>query len=276
MKLTIERNAFLKALNHTQSVVERKTTLPILSHILLEADGVNLKILATDLELSIIEKVAAVVVEPGRTTVPAHLLYDIVRKLADGAKIELSINAEKGQMHVVSGRSDFDLPCLPPEDFPQINAVELPSRFTIGARVFRDLLEKTRFAMSTEETRYFLNGIYLHVINDEQLVAVATDGHRLAKVAVPVPEGAKGIPGVIISRKTVNELSKLIADIQDDIEIGISKNQFSCTVGNAYIISRLIDGQFPDYNGAIPSENPFFASATISSIHFGGLAFTIL
>ncbi len=255
MKLTIERNAFLKALNHTQNVVERKTTLPILSHILLDADGVSLKISATDLELSLIEKVSAIVVEPGRTTIPAHLLYEIVRKLPDGAKVELSINETKNYVQIVSGRSDFNLPCLPPEDFPQINMVELPHRFNLGAQTCRDLLEKTRFAMSNDETRYFLNGIYLHVINDKELAAVATDGHRLCKVVVPLPAGAKDIPGVIISRKTVIELSKIIADTHDDVAIGISDTQFSCTVGNAYFISRLVDGKFPNYEEAIPKDN---------------------
>ncbi len=255
MKLTIERTAFLKALSHCQNVVERKTTLPILAHILLEADGVSVKLTATDLELSIIEKVEAVVMEPGRAAVPAHLLYDIVRKLPEGSKLELIINLENGQLQISSGKSQFHLPCVPSEDFPQIDTGKQLHHFVLKSNVLRDLIEKTKFAISTENTRYFLNGIYLHIVDDKELVAVATDAHRLAKVSVPAPEGAKGMPGIIISRKTVNELSLLIANDHNDVAIGVSENQISCTIGSAYLVSRLVDGQYPDYSTAIPVAN---------------------
>lgn len=254
MKLTIEKTAFQKALSHAHSVVERRTALPILSHLLLQAEGMTLKITSTDLEMSIVETVSATIQEPGKTTVPAHLLHEIVRKFKDGSQVELYHNKDKHQLEIASGRSDFRLPCLPAEDFPVINKTDLPFRFTLPSKAMRTLIERTRIAMSTEETRYFLNGIYLHATETE-LRAVATDGHRLARVSMPLPQAAKNMPGVIISRKTVNELSKLLADTQDDVEIALSENQVSMTVHNAVLTSRLIDGKYPDYEEAIPSHN---------------------
>ncbi|MBP6985634.1 MAG: DNA polymerase III subunit beta [Alphaproteobacteria bacterium] len=254
MKLTIEKNAFQKALGHAHSVVERRTALPILSHLLLVAEGMTLKLTSTDLELSIVENVSATIQETGKTTVPAHLLHEIVRKFRDGAQIEIVHNKEKHQLEISSGRSHFKLPCLPPEDFPVINKSDLPCRFQLPAKAMRVLIERTRIAMSTEETRYFLNGIYLHA-TETQLRAVATDGHRLARVSLPLPENAQNMPGVIISRKTVNELYKLLSDTQEDVEIAVSENQISITVHNAVLTSRLIDGKYPDYEEAIPMSN---------------------
>lgn len=254
MKLTIEKNSFLKALGHAHSVVERRTALPILSHLLLQAEGMTLKLTSTDLELSIVENVSATILESGKTTVPAHLLYEIVRKFREGSQIELFHNKDKHQLEISCGRSEFKLPCLPPEDFPVINKNDLPFHFKLPAKAMRTLIERTRIAMSTEETRYFLNGIYMHATETE-LRAVATDGHRLARVSLPLPESAKGMPGVIVSRKTVNELYKLLTDTQDDVEIAVSENQISITVHNAVLTSRLIDGKYPDYEEAIPSGN---------------------
>lgn len=255
MKLTIEKNAFQKALGHAHSVVERRTALPILSHILLQAEGMTLRITSTDLELSIVETMSATIQEPGKTTVPAHLLYEIVRKFRDGAQIEIHHDKTKHQLEISSGKSQFRLPCLPPEDFPVINKGELPFQFKMPARIMRTLIDRARIAMSTEETRYFLNGIYLHTANDQELRAVATDGHRLARYSMPIPEGAKGMPGVIISRKTVNELYKVLADVQEDVQIAVSENQVGFTIHNAVLTSRLIDGKFPDYEDAIPFHN---------------------
>lgn len=284
MKLTIEKNAFQKALGHANSVVERRTALPILSHILLQAEGMTLRMTSTDLELSIVETVSATIQEPGKTTVPAHLLYEIVRKFRDGAQIEIYHNKSTHQLEISSNKSQFRLPCLPPEDFPLINKSDLPYHFKIPAKTMRTMIERARIAMSTEETRYFLNGIYLHVSNETEMRAVATDGHRLAQYSMRMPEGAKGMPGVIIARKTVNELYKVLADVQEDIQVGVSENQISFTIHNAVLTSRLIDGQFPDYEEAIPSHNdqlmhfkvkPFSQAvdrvATISNERFSGI-----
>ena len=211
MRVTIERSAFLKALNHVQSVVERRNTIPILSNVLVHAKGDAIKLTATDLDIEIIETVSAEVAQEGAVTVAAHMLYDIVRKLPDGAQLELDQGPDAGRVSVKAGRSRFALQALPPEDFPDLNAGELANRFTLSAADLKGLVEKTRFAISTEETRYYLNGIYLHeVAASKVLRAVATDGHRLARAQVALPAGAKGMPGIIVPRKTVLELVKLI------------------------------------------------------------------
>ena len=255
MELTIEQNAFLKALSHGQSVVERRTTLPILSHVLMQADGVSLKLTTTDLELSIVETVSADITDPGKITVAVLLLHEIVRKFQDGSKVSIVLNKDTNQLIIASGNSEFKLPCLAPEEFPVIETGDLPHQFKLPAQQFRRLLERTRFAMSQDENRYFLNGVYLHPIENKELRAVATDGHRLAQASIPLPVEAKDMPGVIISRKTVNELLKVIGDMSEDITIALSNNQICCTIRNAYVTSRLVDGIYPDYTGAIPSGN---------------------
>src|SRR5271163_3511517 len=215
MKLTIERAALLKALSHVQSVVERRTTIPILSNVLLHAGSGKLAMSATDMDLEIVEQVTARIDRDGRTTAPAHTLYDIVRKLRDGAQVELETIGERNEMVLRSGRSTFTLACLPPEDYPVMTSAELPHHFTLTAAELRALIDRTRFAISTEETRYYLNGIYLHATTSEGVAvlrAVATDGHRLARVEMAAPQGAKGIPGIILPRKTVNEVRKLIEE----------------------------------------------------------------
>jgi len=222
MKLTIERAAFLKALGHVQSVVERRTTIPILSNVLLRAEPGRLALSATDMDLEIIERVPARIEREGRTTAPAHTLYDIVRKLRDGAQIEIETSGERNAIVLRSGRSTFTLACLPPEDYPLMASGELPYNFSLSAIELRTLIDRTRFAISTEETRYYLNGIYLHATDSAgkaMLRAVATDGHRLAQVELPLPSGAKGMPGVIVPRKTVLELAKLVEDADGEVRL---------------------------------------------------------
>jgi DNA polymerase III subunit beta len=258
MKLTIERAAFLKALNHVQSVVERRTTIPILSNVLLRAEAGRLALSATDMDLEIVERVPAQVEWEGRTTAPAHTLYDIVRKLREGAQVEIEASGEHNAMVLRSGRSTFTLQSLPPEDYPVMASGALPHNFTLPAAELRTLIDRTRFAISTEETRYYLNGIYLHATkNDEVPVirAVATDGHRLARVEMVLPEGAAGMPGVIIPRKTVLELRKLVEESEGEVDIALSDTKIRSAVGEATLTSKLIDGTFPDYDRVIPSNN---------------------
>ncbi|HEV2099818.1 MAG TPA: DNA polymerase III subunit beta [Stellaceae bacterium] len=261
MKLTIERGALLKALGHVQSVVERRNTIPILSNVLLRADdagGGALALSATDMDLEIVERVPSQIERGGRTTAPAHTLYDIVRKLREGAQIEIEASGERSSMVLRSGRSTFTLACLPPEDYPVMASGELPFNFTLTATELRSLVDRTRFAISTEETRYYLNGIYLHATkNDEVPVirAVATDGHRLARVEMVMPEGAAGMPGVIVPRKTVIELRKLVDESEDEIQISLGETKIRFAAGEAALTSKLIDGTFPDYDRVIPSTN---------------------
>jgi len=258
MKLTIERAALLRSLAHVQSVVERRNTIPILSNVLLEASDERLGLMATDMDLTIREYTNASIQEPGATTVPAHTFYDIVRKLPDGSEIELSLDGGSGQIRLRAGRSNFFLSTLPREDFPAAAAAELPCRFTVQAGEMKNLIDRTRFAISTEETRYYLNGIYLHAGTSnslEVLRAVATDGHRLARVEMALPEGAAGMPGVIVPRKTVNELRKLIDEVDGGIEVTLSDTRICFTFGKVVMTSKLIDGTFPDYERVIPAGN---------------------
>jgi DNA polymerase-3 subunit beta len=220
MKATIERATLLKGLSHVQSVVERRNTIPILSNVLLEAtaDGV-LKMMATDLDLQINESVQAAVDQPGATTVSAHTLFDIARKLPEGSQVSLS--AAEGRMTIVAGRARFSLGTLPRDDFPVIAEGELPTQFELPAETLKQIIDKTRFAISTEETRYYLNGIFLHVAggdgSEPVLKAAATDGHRLARVTLPRPEGAENMPDVIIPRKCVAELRKLLDEVDGSV-----------------------------------------------------------
>ncbi|OJW73541.1 MAG: DNA polymerase III subunit beta [Sphingomonadales bacterium 63-6] len=261
MKATIERATLLRCLSHVQSVVERRNTIPILSNVLIDAsaDGA-VRIMATDLDLQVVESMAAVSVEtPGALTVSAHLLFDIARKLPEGSQVGLE--AADNRLTVKAGRSRFQLPTLPRDDFPVIVEGDLPTSFELPARVLAELIDKTRFAISTEETRYYLNGIFLHVSDDGQplLKAAATDGHRLARYTLARPEGAEGMPDVIVPRKAVGELRKLLDEALDsNVEIDLSASKIRFTLGGeggVVLTSKLIDGTFPDYSRVIPTGN---------------------
>jgi len=257
MKLSIERAQLFKSLQHVQSVVERPNTIPILSNVKLIAGDAGLSLNATDLDLDITETVSAEVIEPGATTAPAHILFDIVRKLPDGANVELSAG-DDGQVVMKSGRSRFSLSSLPVSEFPEMSGGELTHSFKLSAADLRGLIDRTRFAIAVEETRYYLNGIFMHQsVSDglDVLRAVATDGHRLARVEIPLPEGAQGLPGVIIPRKTVAELRKLIDDCSTDVSISLSESKIRFAFDDAVVNSKLIDGTFPDYERVIPADN---------------------
>ncbi|MGB7654542.1 MAG: DNA polymerase III subunit beta [Novosphingobium sp.] len=258
MKATIERATLLKCLSHVQSVVERRNTIPILSNVLIEAssDG-RVKVMATDLDLQVVESLSAVSVDtPGAITVSAHLLFDIARKLPDGSQV--SLEAAENRMTVKAGRSRFSLPTLPRDDFPMIAEGDLPTSFELPAATLAQLIDRTRFAISTEETRYYLNGIFFHVTDDE-LRAAATDGHRLARYTLAKPDGADGMPDVIIPRKCVAELRKLLEETQGTnvlIDLSASKVRFTLGGENGVVLtSKLIDGTFPDYSRVIPTGN---------------------
>lgn len=258
MRVTLERSNLLKSLNHVHRVVERRNTIPILSNVLLQAEGASLALKATDLDLEVNEATAAMVEQAGATTVPAHLLYDIVRKLPDGAEVMLSTNPDGGSMSVISGKSSFRLQCLPQSDFPELTTGAFTHSFRIEAQALKRLIDRTQFAISTEETRYYLNGIFFHAIESEgslKLRAVATDGHRLARAELEAPSGTEGMPGIIIPRKTVAELQKLVdvPDVVVTVELSDAKIRF--TVGSVVLTSKLIDGTFPDYQRVIPVGN---------------------
>ena len=253
MKLSIERASLLKALGHVQNVVERRNTIPILSNVLMNAENNKISLIATDLDIEISEDTVAEVSAPGQITAPAHILYDIARKLPDGAQVSLQINAED-RLDIDAGRSHFTLPLLPSGDFPKMTADGFTHNFSLPAQALRRLIDKTRFAISTEETRYYLNGIYIHA-HDGLLRAVATDGHRLALAEMKLPSGAEGLPGIIIPRKTVAEVRRLIDNGEDNVALSISEAKIRFTYGSAILTSKLIDGTFPDYERVIPKGN---------------------
>ncbi|SFB05644.1 DNA polymerase III, beta subunit [Poseidonocella pacifica] len=258
MKLSIERGALLKAVSQAQSVVERRNTIPILANVLIEAEGDQAQFRATDLDIEVVDKAPAKVERAGATTVSAVTLHEIVRKLPDGALVTLSDDMTSGRLTVEAGRSHFSLATLPKEDFPVMASSEYSSNYTIPAPVLRRLFDKSKFAISTEETRYYLNGVYLHVADADGaqvLRCVATDGHRLARIDAGLPTGAEGMPGVIVPRKTVGELRKLLDDDEMEIAVSVSETKIRFATPDIILTSKVIDGTFPDYTRVIPTGN---------------------
>ena len=258
MRLSIDKLSLSRALAHVASVVERRNTIPILSNVLLSIGNNELTLTATDLDMEIVETVPATAKGEGATTVPAHMLHDIVRKLPEGSDIALQRDGAEGRLTVTSGPAQFSLQTLPADDFPALSVEDLGHAFTLPAADLKRLIDKTRFAISTEETRYYLNGIYLHAAESggkPVLRAVATDGHRLAQAELPLPKGAKDMPGVIVPRKTVLELARLVEDADGDVRIELSQSKIRVTTARVVLTSKLIDGTFPDYQRVIPQGN---------------------
>ena len=258
MKLSIERGTLLKAVAQAQSVVERRNTIPILANVLIEAEGDQVSFRATDLDIEVVDKAPAKVERAGATTVPAVILHEIVRKLPDGALVGLTDDPATGRLAVDAGRSNFSLATLPREDFPVMASSEYASNFTAPAPVLRRLFDKSKFAISTEETRYYLNGVYMHIAEGDDgpvLRCVATDGHRLARIDAEVPAGAADMHGVIVPRKTVGELRKLLDDDDAEIAVSVSETKVRFATPNITLTSKVIDGTFPDYARVIPTGN---------------------
>lgn len=259
MKFVIEKAVLLKTLSHAQSIVEKRNTIPVLSNVRIEVTPDSIHFKATDMDTEITEITDAKIKEEGATTAPAHMLYDIVRKLTDGAEVELTFPDEKGQLSIASGRSKFSLPTIAVEDFPVIAGDELPIRFEMKNEDLKDVIDRTQFAASTEETRYYLNGLYIHAKTEGEtkvLRVVATDGHRLACVESPLPQGAEKMSGVIVPRKTVAEIRKLLDDSNaQTVEISLSENKICFTLKDITLTSKLIDGTYPDYERVIPTNN---------------------
>jgi DNA polymerase-3 subunit beta len=258
MKITVERAELLKSLGHVHRVVERRNTIPILANVLIRTESNKLAFRATDLDLEVTETIAAEIGAGGSTTVPAHMFYEIVRKLPEGAQVLIESSGDRAVLAIRAGRSRFTLQTLPESDFPDLAAGEMTHTFKIAAADLKRLIDKTQFAISTEETRYYLNGIYLHAAgsgNAQTLRAVATDGHRLAQVELALPAGARGMAGIIVPRKTVGEVQRLIEDATAEITVELSQAKIRFTIGDTVLTSKLIDGTFPDYARVIPMGN---------------------
>jgi DNA polymerase-3 subunit beta len=258
MKIIIERSHLLKSLAHVQSVVEKRGTIAILSNIKLEAKGAEVAFTATDMDIAIVEKSPANVLSAGEITIPAQTFYDIVRKIPEGAQIELETSDDGSKATIRSGQSRFSLACLPVDDFPVMAEGEFSHSFTLKSAECLALISKPSFAVSTEENRYYLNGIFLHVAGEgdgKVLRAVATDGHRLAQIEVAIPAGADGMPSVIVPRKAIYELRKLLEAGEGDVEVSLCENKIRFIYGSAVLVSKLIDGEYPDYSRVIPLIN---------------------
>ena len=258
MKISVERGVLLKAVAQAQSVVERRNTIPILANVLIEAEGSDVTFRATDLDIEVVDKAAAMVERAGATTVSATTLHEIVRKLPDGAQVVLTADNATGRLIVEAGRSNFSLATLPKEDFPVMASSEYASNFAVPAGVLRRLFDKSKFAISTEETRYYLNGVYMHTSDSDGrkvLRCVATDGHRLARIDADLPTGAEEMPGIIVPRKTVGELRKLLEDDDAQIAVSVSETKVRFATQAIMLTSKVIDGTFPDYTRVIPAGN---------------------
>ena len=258
MKLSIERGALLKAMAQAQSVVERRNTIPILANVLIEAEENAVQFRATDLDIEVVDKAKAMVARSGASTVSAVMLHEIVRKLPDGALVTLEDEGVAGRLTVEAGRSNFSLTTLPKEDFPIMASSEYATNFSAKAADLRRLFDKSKFAISTEETRYYLNGVYMHVVavdGGNALRCVATDGHRLARIDASLPEGADEMPAVIVPRKTVGELRKLLDDDDMAIAVSVSETKVRFATSDITLTSKVIDGTFPDYTRVIPQNN---------------------
>ncbi|KUF09623.1 DNA polymerase III subunit beta [Pseudoponticoccus marisrubri] len=258
MKISMERATLLRAVAQAQSVVERRNTIPILANVLIEAEGDTVSFRATDLDIEVLDRANAQVEKAGGTTVSAVTLHEIVRKLPDGALVVLASDEAAGRLTVSAGRSNFSLATLPKEDFPVMASSEYGTNFKARADVLRRLFDKSKFAISTEETRYYLNGVYMHVSDSEDgrvLRCVATDGHRLARIDAALPAGAEEMPGVIVPRKTVGELRKLLDDDEMEIAVSVSETKVRFATPDITLTSKVIDGTFPDYTRVIPQGN---------------------
>ena len=246
MKFSIERGVLLKAVAQAQSVVERRNTIPILANVLIEADADGVMLRATDLDIEVVERVPAMVERPGATTVPAVLLNEIARKLPDGALVTLADSPQTGRLTMTAGRSTFGLSTLPREDFPVMATADYTSNFAAPAAVLRRLFDKSKFAISVEETRYYLNGVYMHVAESEGrrvLRCVATDGHRLALCEARLPAGAEG---VLVGRQ-LHRLghaldARLAPDIGGDVE--------DARLGHGSVLRGVGHGRFQNWGAA--------------------------
>ncbi|MDR0677804.1 MAG: DNA polymerase III subunit beta [Holosporaceae bacterium] len=257
MRAKIAKKDLLPAVMRTVGIADKKSVVPILSHVLLDFNSAGLTLKATDLDLSVVEEISAEIDTFGTVAVPAGILGDIVRKASENAVLEFSL-AEKGtKLVVAAGKSKFEISTLDPADFPEISILKGACSFALKSSIFNRLISRTKFSMSPEENRHNLNGIYLHK-EENKLKAVSTDGHRLSVSETEISL-KESVQGIIISKKTILEVKKLLDLSQDNVTISLSANQIQFTFDNVIFISKLVDGNFPDYKRVIPEiSNDFF------------------
>jgi len=255
MELVVRKNDLLRELQLYQGIVERKNTIPILANVLMEAKGEQVRFLATDLEVALRSHCAASVAKPGALTVPAKKLYDIVKALPD---TDVRIHDDKNGVRVAADRFDSRIQTLPLEDFPTLPEATGQGSVTLPGPLVREMVEKIQFAMTSEDTRYYLNGA-LFVLRGPDIALVATDGHRLAHVAASRPAEQPGEAAeesrVILPKKTVWELGRLLAETDGEIRYERGENHLFFGVGDRVLVSRMIEGQFPAFERVIPRNN---------------------
>jgi DNA polymerase-3 subunit beta len=255
MELVVRKTELLRELQLFQGIVERKNTIPILANVLVEADGEEVRLLATDLEVGLRSRCQASVAKPGSVTVPAKKLYEIVKALPE---TDVRIEEDKGGVKVAADRFDSRLQTLPREDFPTLPEAETAGAIVLNGAILRQMVAKTQFAITGEDTRYFLNGA-LFVLKADEMSLVATDGHRLALVSVPREGGKNGKPEddtrVILPRKTLMELGRLLTEQDGEVSFSRGENHLFFRIGDRVLISRMIDGQFPAFERVIPKGN---------------------
>ena len=258
MEFKINSTDLLKALSHIHGIVEVRHTLPILSNIILEAKDDKLILSSTNLDIYCSDKIKAEVLQSGEVSVSAVTFFEIIKRLPSGSEVLMIMEEGENEIRLTCGRSKFNLSTLKTDDFPIISDSDLSTNFVLSADELIRIIDKTKFAVSNEETRYYLNGIFLHKAERNSiqfLRAVATDGHRLAQYDVPLPQGAEDITGIIIPKKTIYELRKVLDDANGDVSVSLNENKIKFSFNDLKVVSKVIDGTFPDYTKVIPQKN---------------------
>ena len=268
MQFNINRDLLLKSLNFVQGVVEKKNTLPILSNVLLNLKENKLEIVATDLDIVFYDEISELnIIEEGSTTTSANVLFDILRKIPTGTEINFTLKGEN-KLSLKSKNSDFNLLCLPISNFPTFDDKFEIEKIEIEKKKFLSLLNKTKISISNDDTRHYLNGVYLHATESNKnmfLTGVATDSHRLSSSSIAV-NNMKSFTSIIIPRKTIFQLCSLLDNVDEKLFIQTSSNKIKFSLGKINLISKVIDGKFPDYQKVVPKENT--KTLTVSSKDF--------
>ena len=257
MQFTIKRDSLLKSLTLVQGVIEKKNTLPILSNVLLNAKDGKLSIIATDLDLVFYDEISEIQIsKEGSTTTSAAILYDILRKISGNSEIKFDLKTGN-KLNLNADNSDFNLLCLPTDNFPNFSDDFESNELSFNKSKFLSLLNKTKISISNDDTRHYLNGIYLHLTESQNrtyLTGVATDSHRLSSSSLEI-NNIKDFSSLILPRKTVFQVCSLLSEISDQLTIQTSDNKIKFTLGKTKLISKVIDGKFPDYRQVVPKNN---------------------
>ena len=260
MQFSIKRDVLLKSLNLVQGVVEKKNTLPILSNVLLEVKAGKLVIVATDLDLVFYDEINEIKVDKeGSTTTSATILYDILRKISANSEIKFDLMSEN-KLSLVTDNSDFNLLCLPVDNFPNFSDNFEDNGISFNKSKLLSLLNKTKISISNDDTRHYLNGIYLHITESQSrtyLTGVATDSHRLSSSSIEIDTGKIFNP-LILPKKTVFQLCNLLENTNEKVIIETGESKIRFTIGKTKLISKVIDGKFPDYRKVVPADNEKF------------------